>query len=228
MTADLKATYDRLLAAEPPQDQPVAAVIAHICDLIDVSTDLGEADGARRAIELCDQLRKNPVLVDEESALLYYFEANAWSILGPEPAINASDIWNWRNEAFENVIRRLRQAQRSPGFARLNPQRQSEILTNLGNALDTLGRFVEALECYDRAVTACPAHGMARGNLGVCLYHYGEMLPHLPHRPGYCSTTAFLTRALEELDAALITPLAPGAATTFACYRDRIEHLLRG
>jgi tetratricopeptide (TPR) repeat protein len=227
MTADLKATYNSLLMAEPDQDQPAATTIQHIGDLIDISGDLGEAAGARRAIQLCDRLRQNSSLKDEESALLYYFEANAWSVLAPSHEFNTGDVWNWRNEAFENMVRRLRQALQSPGFAHLNPLRQSEILTNLGNALDNIGRFVEALECYDRAVRACPEHGMARGNLGVCLSHYGEMQPHLPHQPGYCTTTAFLTRARTELGAALSRPLAPGAAPTFALYYERITHLLK-
>jgi tetratricopeptide (TPR) repeat protein len=225
MTPDPNEIYNRLLKAEPASVECATTTIQHIGDLIDISTDLSATAGARRAIQLCDGLRQNSSLTDEESALLYYFEANAWSVLVPWPGVGATDAWSWKNESFDNMIRRLRQAQRSPGFVHLDPLRRSQILTNLGNALDTIGRFVEALECYDRAVRVCPAHGMARGNLGVCLMHFGAMQPHLPHRPGYCTTTAFLIRAREELEAALIT-LVPGDSRTFALYRDKIEHML--
>jgi hypothetical protein len=187
-----------LVTTDPPWDQSAAAVIHHIGQLIDLSARLSRADGSRRAIQLCDslRLRQDIALSDEHSTLLLYFEANAWEPLVRTSLANPTAVWAWMDKAFENQIRRLRQAQRSPGFPKLNPFCRSQVHTNLGNALDFIGRFVEALECYECAVKAYPAHGMARGNLGICWARYGFMQPHLSHPPGFCTTTAFLTRAV--------------------------------
>jgi tetratricopeptide (TPR) repeat protein len=228
MTARPDAPYQRLLTTDPPWDQGAPAVIDHIGRLVDLSADLGQADGARQAIQLCDRLRRDGCLSDEQAALLFYFEANAWGALVAPPPRDPTGVWDWTNEAFENQVRRLRQAKRSPGFSGLDPVRRAQVHTNLGNALDFIGRFVEALECYEQAVRAYPVYGMARGNLGICLCHYGSMQPHLPHRAGLCTTTAFLSRARSELAAALALSLEPNASPDFAGYLRRVEELLTG
>jgi tetratricopeptide (TPR) repeat protein len=176
LSGNLHRKYERLVSAEPQWDHSAAEILDHIGQLIDVSAHFGRAEGAQRAIEQCVRLRRRASLAIEEAPVLFYFEANAWRVLWLSRAAGMVDVWRWRDEAFENEIRRLLQALRSPGFPRLDPLRRSQILTNLANALDTLGRFVEAIEIYERAIDACPDHGMARGNLGVCLAHYGYML----------------------------------------------------
>lgn len=42
-------------------------------------------------------------------------------------------------------------------------------LVNCGNLFDSMGREVDALECYDRALAIDPAFGMALGNRGMAL-----------------------------------------------------------
>lgn len=51
----------------------------------------------------------------------------------------------------------------------------SQILVNLGNCLDQLGRVVEALECYEKALKYQPDHGMALANKGAALYYYAGL-----------------------------------------------------
>lgn len=56
----------------------------------------------------------------------------------------------------------------------LNPDNKlkTQILVNLGNCFDHLGRVVEALDCYDLALTLQPNFGMALGNKGKALHYY--------------------------------------------------------
>jgi len=51
----------------------------------------------------------------------------------------------------------------------------SQILVNIGNCFDQLGRVVEALECYEKALQFKPDHGMALANKGVALYYYSGL-----------------------------------------------------
>jgi tetratricopeptide (TPR) repeat protein len=51
----------------------------------------------------------------------------------------------------------------------------AQILVNLGNCFDNIGRVVEALECYDQALSLRPNFGMALGNKGKALYFYADL-----------------------------------------------------
>ena len=51
----------------------------------------------------------------------------------------------------------------------------SQIWVNLGNCFNTLGRVLDALECYEKAIALEPNHGMALGNKGAGLYYYATV-----------------------------------------------------
>ncbi len=51
----------------------------------------------------------------------------------------------------------------------------AQILVNLGNCFDYIGRVVEALECYDQALSLRPDFGMALGNKGKALHYYADL-----------------------------------------------------
>ncbi len=51
----------------------------------------------------------------------------------------------------------------------------SQVHVNLGNCFDKLGRVLEALEYYEKALTLDPNHGMALGNKGIGLYSYARV-----------------------------------------------------
>jgi hypothetical protein len=58
---------------------------------------------------------------------------------------------------------------------KINNQLAANILVNLGNCYDYLGRVVEALECYDKALNLKPDFGMALGNKGKALLYYADL-----------------------------------------------------
>jgi tetratricopeptide (TPR) repeat protein len=56
-----------------------------------------------------------------------------------------------------------------------DPTHSSQMWTNLGNCFDKFGRVVEALECFDNALTFYPDHGMAMANKGLALSYYARL-----------------------------------------------------
>ena len=70
----------------------------------------------------------------------------------------------------------LRRAIAHPGFSQLGIVQRAQVLTNLGNLLNHIGRFVEAVEAWNEAITLVPKMGMANGNLGIGLTHYASHL----------------------------------------------------
>src|SRR5689334_10588892 len=82
------------------------------------------------------------------------------------------DPWAWEQPECQEQILELRRALRHPAFSRLHKIRQCQILTNLANQLSSIGRFIEAVEIFGRALSLSGKFGMARGNRGIALSHY--------------------------------------------------------
>ena len=59
----------------------------------------------------------------------------------------------------------------SDGFEGLGLIERAQALNNLGNILNHIGRFVEAIEAWDRALALVPNMAMANGNRGIGLSH---------------------------------------------------------
>jgi hypothetical protein len=51
------------------------------------------------------------------------------------------------------------------------PSFASQVWINYGNCLSQLGRFIDAIECYEHAMRLDPTNGMAAGNLSIELDH---------------------------------------------------------
>jgi tetratricopeptide (TPR) repeat protein len=71
------------------------------------------------------------------------------------------------------------------------------VATNLGNALNHIGRFSEAIELWDYALSSAPSFGMAGGNRGYGLFYYASILYDSGHQ------LIFLQEARRELEKAL-------------------------
>lgn len=149
-----------------------AEALEVIGSLIDLSDDLGKPDGARRALELSDLLEatKPPEM---DAVLLEYFRANAWSVLHRHEAPNP---WDWEQPALGKQIFYLRKSVSHAAFPTLDKLRRCQVLTNLGNCMDTVGRFIEAQEYWEQALVLEPKFGMAVGNKGCGLETYARTL----------------------------------------------------
>ena len=91
----------------------------------------------------------------------------------------------------------------------------SKTYVNLGNCYDHLGRVVDALECYEEALKLNPYNGMALGNKGMAMYHYGWLA-------GQHQAT-FLIEAYSYLSRAMKSEISQEAGNTFLKCRDKIR-----
>jgi tetratricopeptide (TPR) repeat protein len=84
---------------------------------------------------------------------------------------------------LEREVLHLRKALASEeGLRQLPDGRVCQILTNLGNALSAVGRIVEALEYWNRALQKIPSFPMALGNRGHGLSYYAGILYDVGHQ----------------------------------------------
>jgi len=93
----------------------------------------------------------------------------------------------------------------------------SETWVNLGNCFDELGRVIDALECYEKALELKQDHEMALANKGQALFNYA-MLAGEHER-------TFLLEAYSLLSQALELGVPPEAASTFSEYLKHIKGL---
>jgi len=149
------------------------AALSHIGTLIDRSLDAGFGRGADRALFLLDELSKRD-LTATQGVLLEYFRANAWSV--KEEVAGGRGSWAWEHPEREQQILALSRAVVHPGFIELDIVRCCQILTNRANQLNTMGRFIDAIEGWDAALRIIPRFAMAQANRGYGLKHYGSLL----------------------------------------------------
>ncbi len=193
--------------------------LALIGALVNLSTDLGEPDGLHRAITIAPQAEAR-LTEPAAKTTLHYFVGNAWSELQRLRPTARATVWDWNQPDAENAVFAYRTALNSEGFPALPAQKQAEILTNLANLFDHLGRCVEAISLWDRALQAAPGFGMPRGNHALGLSTYANHLYDRGHK-------ALLLRiAYHELNAALAQPLQGNATAGFTAHRDQIGRRL--
>jgi len=118
--------------------------------LIDQSIDAKDIAELDRAIDKCEQLLIAEISTGYHGAV-HYFLANAWS--GKRLALYVgNDAWNWEQSELEAEILNLRMAISSSVQEDTPKVRVCQILTNLGNALSYVGRSVESVEYWSRAL----------------------------------------------------------------------------
>jgi tetratricopeptide (TPR) repeat protein len=176
-------------------------ILEYMGVLIDLSFDLRKKEGLELAIHWGNQIGQRGANKINRS-LFHYFCANAWFCLKNVlvHVEGKQENWAWEQTETEKEIFHLRAALIEPAFVELEPFRQCQILTNLANTYDTIGRFVEAQEYWGRALVINPRFGMALGNRGLGLWHYAFSLYDSGH------ATIFLKSALNDLNHSLEIP----------------------
>lgn len=170
--------------------------LTHIGQLIDAAKDSKQPEGSRHSLQLAEELMGRD-LTRRQRILLNYFRANAWENIGRH-AVSNTDGWRpWDSDELKNEIVLLRTGLNDPAFESLEALRQCQIFTNLANAFSHCGRFVEAIDYWDRALRLEPAFGMAKGNRAYGLYNYAKSLYDKGHQ------CVFLGHAYRELERTL-------------------------
>jgi hypothetical protein len=175
MTQDIQLIFDKLMKRGGIDGLSDEIALKATGTLIDVSTDLGREDGIRLALQCCDELAQR-TLNDADAALIEYFRANAWEARKLQKHREKTAVSDWEQPEVQQQIHHLRGAMRHPGYEKLDVIRQCQIQTNLGNQLSHIGRFVEAVPAWERALALRPRFAMALGNLGYGLKQYGHAL----------------------------------------------------
>lgn len=212
--------YDELLQLTTLNDLQPAAALDRLGMLIDLAHSRGDATGTTLALALAAAV---PIAEwsSVDRATFYYFVANAADDLRRREAKTPEDLWQWRNEYVEQSLLALRRARNESGFTQLPAERQCQILTNLGNALSGIGRFIEALKVWNDALAINLSFSMALANRAYGRFHYAKALYDDGHRE------AFLHHALTDFTAALDRIPYPDARAYFTTIKDAIAKVLQ-
>ena len=209
------------LAAEPtlagrdPRD-----ALPHLGQLIDHATTLRDLPASEKAIALGATVDAAS-WPSEGRVDLFYFLANAWANVRQLRPTTKDEHWTWdRPEVFEELLN-LRRSAAEPMFEKAPATRRADVYTNLGNALSTIGRFVEALEYWERAMPLNASSGMGIGNRGYGRSHYGRMLDDPGHRQ------LFLRLAHADLVESFTRALYPEARAAFERVAGEIEAMFK-
>lgn len=158
------------------------------------------------------------------SATLHYFLANAFAgIRIAESRQETPTKIPWEDSYIENELVNLRHAFKYFQQKRINKcenDLEYRIATNLGNVLNHIGRFSEAIEYWDYALACYPEFAMAEANRGYGLYHYASVL----YDPGH--QIIFLRKAKRNLELALKGRLERGAREAFERVFGNIDRIL--
>jgi len=144
--------------------------------LVDHAAEARDFSALDHSLAVIDQLETRS-LTEARSARLQYFRANVWSA---RRAL-APPGWHWLSAEIDAELLALRSALASPGFLAWPKIERAQAHTNLGNLLNHIGRFVEAIECWDQATTLVPNMAMANGNRGAGFGHYAAHLYDTGH-----------------------------------------------
>ncbi len=196
------------------------ATLNHMACLIDISLDFRNMEGIEISITLLEKLLEKE-LTPVKEGILYYFMANAWSTLKYLRRTETSPLWDSEQEEMEKEIIYLRRALKERCFEELPKFRKCQILTNLGSLMTEIGRFVEALEYLNKAISIDPSFAMAYGKKGYGIAWYSSALYDKGHE------FVFLKYAHSNLEKALCAELHPSARKKFAEHKktDRIYTL---
>jgi tetratricopeptide (TPR) repeat protein len=193
--------YQRLMSVVNLSGFSIDEQLEYFAQLIDLSLDLKEIDGIVKALQLSEMVDIDR-LSSRQKSIYFYYIANAWGnkrILKHPKSIDGYR-WEWKQEELENELFYLRASINQDGFQNLHSVTKCHILTNIGNLFDTVGRFIEALEYWDRALELEPEFGLALGNKGLGLERYASSLYDTGHQGLFLKEShKYLTSAIRQL-----------------------------
>lgn len=151
-----------------PQSIPTLALS------IDAALDRKDEGALREALATIEHFNRKG-LDAPTLASLEFFAANIHA--GLRGIVESQKNTEWVQAPLEQEILHLRQALNYlVGITTrdLRTDLKLRITTNLANVLNHVGRFVEAIELWDRALAEYPNYAMASGNRGQGLFWYSR------------------------------------------------------
>lgn len=147
---------------------------------IDGGFALKDSSKVRKGIKIFEDL----LSIDEATSGMskcstIYNAANGYSALYMLKRYKGKDVIPPNDRELRSAKKLYRQTIENLGGS--NPSFISQVLINYGNCLSQFGRFVDAIECYERAIRVDPENGMAAGNLGIELEHAANIMGSYRH-----------------------------------------------
>jgi tetratricopeptide (TPR) repeat protein len=110
------------------------------------------------------------LLIDEATSgfskcLTMYNAANGYCSLYNLKRIAGKEVLPANDSDLRSAKSLYRQALEN--LENTEPSFASQVWINYGNCLSKLGRFIDAIKCYESALCVDPQNGMAAGNLGI-------------------------------------------------------------
>ncbi|PKD38164.1 hypothetical protein CWO84_23350 [Methylomonas sp. Kb3] len=143
---------------------------------IDTSIETEDIQSLNSALANIESFDRK-TLTDLENATLDFYTANVFSCL--RQASNDRKDFAWANPNVDNEIYFLRSALnylRNSSTREIGTDLKLRITTNLANVLNHVGRFTEAIEYWDQAISDIPEFSMAIGNRGMALFWYSRFI----------------------------------------------------
>lgn len=173
--------YTRALSIADNGTLAPSEALTLLAVLVDGASDREDQHGTDRGLALGNELltpARYSALDCASRAYLHYCLANAWNAKERLSADADKRAWDWHAEPHERQILHLRTALAEGG---IDGDIRVRALTNLANALDRVGRVVDAIAVYEQAMALAPKYGMPAANRGVALKAYARCVPDEGH-----------------------------------------------
>lgn len=203
---DRMFAYKMLLSRRSIEGLSDEAALKHIERLSEAAARVRKADGLRQSIGMAEELLARRTLGPVALASLHYMMSEAWEKLR---VFNNVPVEPWEQPEIERELYHLRLSAPREALRELPRERLCQTLSNAAALLNHVGRFSEAIEHWDRALSIMPSHAMARGKKGYALTHYALSLYDKSQ------LSAFLKCARAELGTSLELGLYDEAQTYF-------------
>jgi tetratricopeptide (TPR) repeat protein len=157
--------------------------------LIDIGRALNREDITKEGLDLINNDLEQIVKNLKDPSIVYYNLANGYYNLFS---------FKWDKNPYFNLFNKseLDDVKKNHRKALKYNSKNPKIFVNLGNCYDHLGRNIDALECYEKALELKPDHAMALGNKGIALCRYAFLLGK-KYRTLLLDAHYFITKALE-------------------------------
>lgn len=149
-------------------------ILSNLGENIDSATDEGNLPVLENCLAQAKAINVEKFSKVEE-ATLEFFIANIYS--ANRHIKNENLNWDWNQVNLEEEIYHLRKAHKliiNEPIKNIRTDLLFRISTNLANALNHIGRFVEAIELWDSTIKQNPKFAMAIGNRAQAYFQYAH------------------------------------------------------
>jgi tetratricopeptide (TPR) repeat protein len=160
--------------------------------LVDIASDLNDADLARRGVSLIKDV--DSARLPEPAQQAYWYNLGN----GHSAIYNIKKIPSGVGRALDGDFKRAKQCYRKAMSLRAkSPESSACLYTNYGILLRTVGRHIEEIEEYDKALKAMPDFAMALWHKSKGLCWYSRLVERPTKRSAQLEAWHLLKKSLE-------------------------------